>query len=60
VLGLVGAVARRRVPAVYAERPESRLQPRSVRFAPPPRDHRAVRLTPMEAGLARMVMAPMA
>jgi UDP-glucose 4-epimerase len=60
VLGLVGAVARRRVPAVYAERPESRLQPRSVRFAPPPRDHRAVPLTPMEAGLARIVMAPMA
>jgi len=60
VLGLVGAVARRRVPAVYAERPESRLQPRALRFAPPARDRNAVPLTPMEAGIARMVMAPLA
>jgi nucleoside-diphosphate-sugar epimerase len=60
VLGLVGSVARRRVPAVYAERPESRLQPRAVRFAPPRPDHHAVPLTPMEAGIARMVMAPLA
>jgi nucleoside-diphosphate-sugar epimerase len=60
VLGLVGAVARRRVPAVYAERPESRLQPRAVRFAPPTPDRGAPPLTPMEAGIARMVMAPLA
>jgi UDP-glucose 4-epimerase len=60
VLGLVGAVARRRVPAVYAERPESRLQPRALRFAPPVPDRRAIPLTPMETGIARMVMAPMA
>jgi UDP-glucose 4-epimerase len=60
VLGLVGSVARRRVPAVYAERPESRLQPRAVRFAPPRAGHHAVALTPMEAGIARMVMAPLA
>ncbi len=59
VLGLVGAVARRRVPAVYAERPESLLQPRAVRFAPPARDRGAIPLTPMEAGIARMVMAPL-
>jgi UDP-glucose 4-epimerase len=60
VLGLVGAVARRRVPAVYAERPESRLQPRAVRFAPAAPDRSAPPLTPMEAGIARMVMAPLA
>jgi len=60
VLGLVGAVARRKVPAVYAERPETRLQPRAVRFAPPQLDRHSVQLTPMETGIARMVMAPMA
>ena len=60
VLGLVGAVARRRVPAVYAERPESRLQPRALRFSRPTLDQLSLPLTPMEAGIARMVMAPMA
>jgi len=60
VLGLIGAVARRRVPAVYAERPESRLQPRSLRFSAPVALPGNTRLTPMETGIARMVMAPLA
>jgi UDP-glucose 4-epimerase len=59
VLGLIGAVAKRRVPAVYAERAESRLQPRALRFAPPAGPD-AIRLTSMETGIARMVMAPLA
>ena len=60
VLALVGAVARRRVPATYAERPQTRLQPRVLRFAPPVPGRDAVRLTPMEAGIALMVRAPLA
>ncbi len=56
ILGLVGAVARRRVPAVYAVRPETRLQPRALRFASSA-DTYGVRLTPMEVGISRMVMA---
>ncbi|MFL6725324.1 MAG: NAD-dependent epimerase/dehydratase family protein [Sphingomicrobium sp.] len=60
VLGLIGSVARRRVPAVYAERPESRLQPRSLRFSAPVALPGNTRLTPMETGIARMVMAPLA
>jgi UDP-glucose 4-epimerase len=58
VLALVGQVARRRVPATYAERPETRLQPRVLRFARPAA-LTGVPLTPMEAGLARMVRAPL-
>jgi UDP-glucose 4-epimerase len=58
VLGLIGAVAKRRVPAVYGERAETRLQPRGLRFSPPLAE--AIRLTSMEAGIARMVMAPLA
>ena len=60
VLALVGAVSRRRVPAVYAERPETRLQPRMLRFAASRRLPSGVRLTPMEVGIARMAMAPLA
>jgi UDP-glucose 4-epimerase len=59
VLGLVGAVARRRVPATYAERPETRLQPRVLRFTRPPQPPAGVRMTPMEAGIALMVRAPL-
>jgi UDP-glucose 4-epimerase len=60
VLALVGAVARRRVPATYAERPETRLQPRVLRFSRPPQGPGTVRLTPMETGIALMVRAPLA
>ncbi|HVM27835.1 MAG TPA: NAD-dependent epimerase/dehydratase family protein [Mycobacteriales bacterium] len=60
VLALVGAVARRRVPATYAERPQTRLQPRVLRFAPLPPGAGRVRLTPMETGIALMVRAPLA
>lgn len=58
VLALVGDVAGRRVPATYAERPATRLQPRVLRFARPAPS--AVRRTPMETGLALMVRAPLA
>ena len=60
VLSLVGAVTRRKVPVVYLQRPESRLQPRALRFAQRPLGPPDVRITPMETGIARMVMAPLA
>jgi UDP-glucose 4-epimerase len=58
VISLVGHVSGRRVPATYAERPETRLQPRVLRFSPAagPRTRR----TPMETGVHRMVRAPVA
>jgi len=59
IFSLVGAVTRRRVPVVYAQRPESLLQPRALRFAPP-RPGEGIRLTPLETGIARMAMAPLA
>ena len=59
VLSLVGRVSARRVPATYAERPETRLQPRVLRFAAPPRGAGAVRRTPMEAAVHLMLRAPM-
>lgn len=58
VLALVGDVAGRRVPATYAERPATRLQPRVLRFARPQPSR--VRRIPMETGLALMVRAPLA
>lgn len=60
VLSLVGAVTRRKVPVVYLQRPESRLQPRALRFAPRSVGADDVRITPLETGIARMVMAPLA
>jgi UDP-glucose 4-epimerase len=60
VLGTVGKVAGRRVPAVYGERPETRLQPRVVRFAAPPAAGPVGRRTPMEAALHVMMRAPLA
>jgi UDP-glucose 4-epimerase len=60
VLALVGAVTRRRVPVVFLQRPESLLQPRALRFTPRPSDANDVRVTPLETGIARMVMAPLA
>lgn len=60
VLQLVGRVAGRRVPAVYAERAETRLQPPVLRFSPPPASRTAVRRTPMEAAVHLMLRAPLA
>jgi UDP-glucose 4-epimerase len=60
VLSLVGRVSGRRVPATYAERPETRLQPRVLRFAPPLRSDDAARRTPMETAVHLMLRAPMA
>ncbi len=59
VLDLVGAVSGRRVPASYADRPETRLQPPVLRFCPPTRGPDEVRRTPMETALHRMVYAPL-
>lgn len=60
VLGVVGAVSGRRVPATFAERPETRLQPHVLRFAPAPRGPADVRRTPMEAAVHVMTRAPLA
>ena len=60
VLRIVGATAHRRVPAVYAERPETKLQPRSIRFARPGAGEVQFAFTPMETGVARMLKAPLA
>lgn len=59
VLSVVGRVSGRRVPAVFAERPETRLQPPVLRFAPPPRGPEAVRRTPLEVAVHLMLRAPM-
>lgn len=59
VLSLVGSVCGRRVPANYAERPETRLQPRVLRFSRPVQGPKEVRRTPMEAAIHSMVRAPM-
>lgn len=60
VLQVVGAVSGRRVPASYADRPETRLQPAVLRFSQPARGADEVRRTPMETALHRMVRAPLA
>lgn len=60
VLGVVGRVAGRRVPAVYAERRETRLQPPVLRFRPPEGGPNAVRRTPFEVAVHRMLRAPLA
>ena len=60
VLGVVGQVARRRVPATYAERPETTLQPRVLRFVPAAAGASRVRLTPMPAAIHLMARAPIA
>ena len=59
VLSVVGRVSGRRVPAIFAERPETRLQPPTLRFAPPPRGADAVRRTPLEVAVHLMLRAPM-
>ena len=60
VLSLVGRVSGRRVPATYADRPETRLQPRVLRFTRPAGGPDAVRRTPMEAAVHVMLRAPLA
>jgi nucleoside-diphosphate-sugar epimerase len=59
ILGLVGRVSGRRVPATYAERPETRVQPRALRFRLD-EGNPAIRHTPMETALHLMLRAPMA
>lgn len=59
VLSLVGHVVRRKVPATYAARPETLLQPRVLRFAPV-RGRPLVPLTPMPAAVHLMARAPVA
>jgi nucleoside-diphosphate-sugar epimerase len=56
ILALVGRVSRRRVPATFAERPDTRLQPRVLRFRRPA-DSGA--RTPMEVAIHRMLRAPL-
>ncbi len=55
----MGRVSGRRVPATYADRPETRLQPRVLRFAPPPTGPDAVRRTPLETAVHLLLRAPM-
>jgi UDP-glucose 4-epimerase len=59
ILALVGRVSGRRVLATYAERPETRLQPKVLRFRRPTRDSDSVRRTPMEVAVHLMLRAPM-
>jgi UDP-glucose 4-epimerase len=59
VIATVGAVARRRVPATFGDRPYSSLQPRTLWFQPGPRPVQRPS-TPMPVALHRMMMAPLA
>jgi UDP-glucose 4-epimerase len=58
VLSLVGRLARHRVPVTYAHRPETRVQPRVLRFAPAARICDLAPRTPIEAAIHRMLRAP--
>lgn len=60
ILAVVGSVCGRRVPAVFAERPETRLQPVVLRFRPPVQGPGEVPRTSFEAAVHRMVRAPLA
>lgn len=60
ILAVVGHVCGRRVPAVFAERPETRLQPLVLRFRSPARGPDEVPRTSFEAAVHRMVRAPLA
>ena len=57
ILALVGRVAGRRVPATYAELPETRLQPKVLRYTRPPHP---MRRTPMEVAIHVMLRSPLA
>lgn len=59
ILSVVGAVSGRRVPATYAERPETRFQPKALRFARPEQGPQVVRRTQMESAVHMMMRAPM-
>lgn len=59
IVSVVGHVSGRRVPATYAERPETRLQPRVLRFDRPPRRAGGHRSVPFEAAVHLMMRAPM-
>ena len=59
ILALVGRVSGRRVPATHAERPETRLQPKVLRFRRPTCRSGSVRRTPMEVAVHLMLRAPM-
>lgn len=59
VLAVVGAVSGRRVPATFAERPETRLQPYVLRFEARARGPGDARRTPMEAAVHIMSRAPL-
>lgn len=59
VLALIGHVGRRKVPVTYADRPESRVQPRVLRFTQPARGPGDVSRTPMATAVHRMLRAPM-
>ncbi len=60
ILAVIGDVSRRRVPVTYAVRPETRVQPRVLRFARAAPGADPVRRTPMAAAVHRMLRAPMA
>lgn len=60
ILAVVGAVSGRRVPATFAERPETRLQPYVLRFDPTAHGPDDRRRTPIEAAVHLMTRAPLA
>jgi len=60
VLAVVARVSGHRVPAVLADRPETRLQPPVLRFTCPERGPNSVRRTPMEVAVHRMMRVPLA
>jgi UDP-glucose 4-epimerase len=60
ILALVGRVSGRRVPATYAERADTRFQPKVLRFRRPVSELHSFHRTPMEVALHLMLRAPMA
>jgi UDP-glucose 4-epimerase len=60
LIALVGRVSGRRVPVTYAERPETRVQPRVLRFRAEEHGPPFVRRTPMETAVHLMMRAPLA
>ncbi len=60
ILSVIGHVSGRRVPVRYADRPETRLQPRVLRFARPAGGPDSVRRTQLATAVHRMLRAPMA
>lgn len=58
IVTVVGGILGRRVPATFAVRPQSALQPRTLRFAPSSTAHSRIRTTPLAVAIHRMVHAP--